>query len=270
MGLAATGGGRTTEVGDAVDVGPGPVPTADAVEVVAAVDRLRRRRGEDAGRGGDGRRLDRLAATQLALHLAHVLLLLRGDEGDHRARLAGATGAAGAVDVVLVGAGRVELQDAGDAVDVDAAGRHVGGDEHVHVAAPELRQGPLALALAAVAVDGLGADAGLAQLLRQALGAVAGAAEHDGRPRPLDDGGGHLDAIGVGHGPEAVGDLALLLHRVRLVVDGVGLVAADQHVDVAVERGGEQHRLALRRWSGRAAAAPRAGSPCRPCGRPRR
>ena len=30
------------------------------------------------------------------------------------------------------------------------------------------------------------------------------------------------------------------------MVDGVGLVAADQHVDVAVERGGEQHRLALR------------------------
>ena len=53
------------------------------------------------------------------------------------------------------------------------------------------------------------------------------------------------DAVGVGHAPEAVGDLALLLQRLGLVVGGVGLVVAHQHVDVAVERGREEHRLAL-------------------------
>ena len=111
---------------------------------------------------------------------------------DDGARLAGPAGAAGAVDVVLVGGRRVELQHAGHAVDVDAAGGDVGGDEHVHVAAAEGAERPLALALAAVAVDGLGPHAGLVQLLRQALGAVPGAAEHDGRPRPLDDGRGDL------------------------------------------------------------------------------
>ena len=49
----------------------------------------------------------------------------------------------------------------------------------------------------------------------------------------------------MGDGPEAVGDLALLLHRLGLVVGRVRLVVPDQHVDVAVERGGEEHRLAL-------------------------
>ena len=85
-----------------------------------------------------------------------------GTKRDDGAGVAGPAGAAGAVDVVLVGAGRVELQHAGHAVDVDAAGGDVGGDEHVHVAAAERGQGPLALALAAVAVDRLGPDAGLA------------------------------------------------------------------------------------------------------------
>ena len=154
-------------------------------------------------------------------------------------------------------AGRVELQHAGHAVDVDAAGGDVGGHEHVHVAPTERTEGPLALALAAVAVDGLGAHAGLVQLLRQPLGAVAGAAEDDGRPGPLDDRGGHLDAVGVGDGPEAVRDVAPLLDRDGLVVGRVGLVVPDEHVDVAVERGREQHRLA--RLVGHVEQAPHLG-----------
>ena len=123
-------------------------------------------------------------------------------------------------------AGRVELEHAGHAVDVDAAGGDVGGDEHVHVAAPERAEGPLALALAAVAVDGLGSHAGLVELLGQALGAVPGAAEHDGGPGPLDDRRGDLDPVGLGDRPEAVGHLALLLQRHGLVVGRVALVVA--------------------------------------------
>src|SRR3546814_15848176 len=88
------------------------------------------------------------------------------------------------------------------AVDVDAASGDVGGDEHVHVAPAEGTQRPLALALAAVTVDGLGADAGLVQLLRQALRAVAGGAEPDGSPGPPDDGGGDLDLVGRRDDPE--------------------------------------------------------------------
>ena len=56
----------------------------------------------------------------------------------------------------------------------------------------------------------------------------------------------------------------------QLVADGVVLVVADEHVDVAVERGREQQRLAVRSAWRRAGGGPRAGSPCRPCGRPRR
>ena len=126
-----------------------------------------------------------------------VLLLLGRGHREHEALGAGPTGATGAVHVVLVGGGRVVLQHAGDAVDVDAAGGDVGGDQHVHVAAAERAEGALALALAAVAVDGLGADAGLLQLLGQAVGAVLGAGEHDGRPHPLDERGGDRDALAV-------------------------------------------------------------------------
>ena len=119
---------------------------------------------------------------------------------------AGPAGAAGAVDVVLVVGGRVEVHDAGDAVDVDAAGGDVGGDEGVHSPRRERREGPLALGLAAVAVDGRGVDAGLVQLLGEAVGAVLGAAEHDGRPARA-----RRSAVGdrrrgrpCGDGPEAV------------------------------------------------------------------
>ena len=50
------------------------------------------------------------------------------------AALAGARGAAGAVEVRLVVLGRVVVHDDVDAVDVDAAGGDVGGDEHRHLA----------------------------------------------------------------------------------------------------------------------------------------
>ena len=149
------------------------------------------------------------------------------------------------MDVVLVGGGRVVLQNAGHPIHVDAASGNVGGHQYVHIALAERSQGLLALALAAVTVNGLGANAGLVQLFRQTLGTVAGPTEDDGRPASLHNGGGHLDALSVGHGPEAMGDLALHLERCRLVMYRVRLVIADEHVDIAVEGGGEEHRLAF-------------------------
>ena len=65
-----------------------------------------------------------------------------------------------------------------DVVHVDAAGHHVGGHEHGDLAALEAVQRLLALALRAVAVDGLAADAGLVERARQALGAAPRAREH--------------------------------------------------------------------------------------------
>jgi hypothetical protein len=73
-----------------------------------------------------------------------------------RPAVAGAGGAAGAVQVGLVVLGRVVVDDDVDVVDVDAAGGDVGGDQHRQLAGGEVGQRPLAHALAQVAVDGRG------------------------------------------------------------------------------------------------------------------
>src|SRR3954453_12765828 len=56
--------------------------------------------------------------------------LERLDEGDHRAAGAGARRAAGPVQVVLVVVGQVVVHDQVDVVDVNNAGRDVGGQQH--------------------------------------------------------------------------------------------------------------------------------------------
>ena len=78
-------------------------------------------------------------------------------EGDGDTRRPGARGAADAVDVALRDVGQVVVDDVADAVDVDAAGRDVGRDQSADPAALEAGERPLALALALVAVDRVGA-----------------------------------------------------------------------------------------------------------------
>ena len=90
--------------------------------------------------------------------------------------VAGPAGAADAVHVGLLVLGALVVDDVGDAVDVDAAGGDVGGDQHVDLAGAERPQRLLAGALAEVAVHGGGGEAALGQvvgdLLRGALGAA--------------------------------------------------------------------------------------------------
>ena len=76
------------------------------------------------------------------------------DERDRDARGAGAAGAADAVQVGLLVLGALVVDDVRDALDVDAAGGDVGGDEDVDLAVAERAQRLLAGALAEVAVDG--------------------------------------------------------------------------------------------------------------------
>ena len=64
----------------------------------------------------------------LSLKLLGVLQLLAGDERNDHAGSTSAGGAAGTVGVGLVVFGWVEVHDAVDAVDVNATGRHIGGD----------------------------------------------------------------------------------------------------------------------------------------------
>ena len=71
------------------------------------------------------------------------------------------------------------MHDDVDVVDVDPAGGHVGGHQHVELALGEVPQGPLPGALAQVAVDGHGLDALTVELEGQAVGAPLGADEHE-------------------------------------------------------------------------------------------
>ncbi len=63
------------------------------------------------------------------LHAADAVLLLPGDQADHGAGGAGASGASRPMQVVLRVAGRIEVDDGRDRIDMDAAGRDIGGDQ---------------------------------------------------------------------------------------------------------------------------------------------
>ena len=154
----------------------------------------------------------------------------------------------GAVDVVLVVGRRVEVDDAADGVDVDAAGGDVGGHEGPDRAGGELPQRPIPLRLRLVAVDGDGRHTGGTELADDPVGAVLRPAEDDGRLVAGDDVSGQRHTPrGVGL-PEQVADLAGLAGVVgHLVAAGLVLVAADDTVDGTVERGREEHGLTLGR-----------------------
>src|SRR3954452_5744288 len=70
-------------------------------------------------------------------------LLAACDQRDRSAFGAGARGAADAVDVGLGYVGQVEIDDVRDAVDIDAAGGNIGGDQRADIAGAE--QGERAL-----------------------------------------------------------------------------------------------------------------------------
>ena len=143
--------------------------------------------------------LDRLQQVALA----------RGDERDRVAAAAGPAGAADAVHVGL-GVGRdVVVDDVADPVDVEAAGRDVGGDQDVELALLELVDRLLALGLHDVAVDRRRGEAAGPQLLGQRLGLVLGADEDDHPLEVLDleDPGEGVDLLRVGHHQVALGDV---------------------------------------------------------------
>ncbi len=183
------------------------------------------------------------------LHQAEdATALVRQHQGDDGAGATGPRGAAGAVQVVLVVAGRVHVENQVDAVDVDAAGGDVGGDDDVDVAVLEVAEDAGTGALGHAAVQRVGLHAGLDQLLGDAVGAHLGADEDDRAAlaggdrvgdRRLVLGLHHEDV--VGHGGDRTG------RRVDLVGDRVLQVALDQGVDLVLQGGGEQQALAAGR-----------------------
>ena len=85
--------------------------------------------------------------------------LLGKHQGHHVAGVARASRAAGAVQVRLVLDRRVDVDHEFDVVDVHAARRDVGRDEHAHVAGAERRKVAVAGPLREVAVKVDGRDA---------------------------------------------------------------------------------------------------------------
>ena len=163
-------------------------------------------------------------------------------------RGAGAGGAARAVQVGLVLDRRVGVDDERDVVDVDAAGGDVGGDQG---AAPRPAWNAVQVAgagvLAQVAVQLDRGHARGVELAGELLGAVLGAGEDHGAAGR----GGEVDQ----HGQAArrrvtcstwwaiveTGDCA----ESAWWVTGLCRKRFDDDVDAAVERGGEQHPLAV-------------------------
>src|SRR5437899_12851246 len=93
------------------------------------------------------RRIESLRQAEPALQALHGCLLLGREQRDDDAGRTGAACATRSMDVVLVVGCRVEVDDAGNAVDMDATRRHVSGDEGLDRPGLERRQGALALAL---------------------------------------------------------------------------------------------------------------------------
>ncbi len=179
---------------------------------------------------------------------AHVLDLVAGHEGHGNAGLARPARSPGAVDVILSLAGRVEVNDLGDVVDVDTAGSHVGRHEGGHAAGLKRGQRLLALTLALVAVHRGGGYALGAKALDEPVGAALGAHEDESEVlaiADLPDELLHPRLVVDSH--EAVLDLGNLLgRRNMLVLDGLLGVLAGDAAGLAVEGRREEERLAPR------------------------
>ena len=149
--------------------------TALRPSAIAVLGMLRGRRvgppaGAPVGRG------DRHPDQPLDVAQEGAFLVIA--ERDRHAVGAGARGAADAVDVAFRDVRQIVVEHVADAVDVDAAGGDVGGDQGAQLAVTEVGEHALALVLRLVAVDRLGEKSGLFQAAHDLVGAVLGAGEH--------------------------------------------------------------------------------------------
>ena len=200
---------------------------------------------------GDEQRVGALAARLLHArerrHLVDGLALVVQHERHARAGAACPAGAADAMHVARIVVRRIEVDDVRDRIDVQATRCDVGRHEGVGVPAREALEGARALRLRHVAVQGRDADAAALEARRQPARAALGAHEHERElalvPQHVDEA---VELLLVERGQESVLDCAHLgLGRVVLDAHGVARVFRCEAVDLAVERGGEEERLAL-------------------------
>ena len=182
--------------------------------------------------------------TGLLEETLHHPLLVRQREGDDGTGLPGAGRATRAVEIVLVVARRVDLEDETDIVDVDAAGGDIGGDEHRDPTLTEGAEHPVADSLRKTSVEGGGEDATLPQLTGDPVGAELRAGEDDRRALTVGDlGGDGLLVLGIDQEHVVTHRRHGGLRVVGRVGDRVGHVLLDEGVDAAVQGGGEEQSL---------------------------
>ena len=142
----------------------------------------------------------------------------------------------------------VGVDDQLDVVDVDAAGRDVGGHQGADRPGVEGLEVPGAGILGQVAVQVDRGHAQLQQLLGELLGAVLGAGEDDGLAGGCGQIGQDAHAVGLLDPDHVVVHLLdRRLGRVGLVGHRLVQVRLHEDADALVERGGEQHPLPLGR-----------------------
>ena len=167
--------------------------------------------------------------------------LARGHEQHGAAGTPRTPGAADAVDIGLGVARDVVVKHVRDAFDIQAASGDVGGDQDVQATVLELVDGALALCLGNIAVDGGSLVASRAQALRELLGVILGANEHDHRIEvgDLENAGQGVQLLAVVHDQVVLLDVlrgalgGLDRHFLRLVEVSLGQVA---------DRGGHRRR----------------------------
>ncbi|CAG4908924.1 unnamed protein product [Acidocella sp. C78] len=203
------------------------------------------RRGEAAHRLGAAG--DEMAADQ-RFDIAQIGQFGRLDQRDRHPLGAGAGGAADAVDVGFRHVRQLEIHHMRDIVDIDAARGDIGRDEHTDAAGAEQIERALALALALVAVDRGGADAGILEMAGDLVGAVLGAGEDDGAlDRDIGQQPGELVLLFLGGEEENL--LVDPVDRLRFDADGdlarVAQEFAGQGTDRLRHGSRKHHRLAL-------------------------
>ena len=157
-------------------------------------------------------------------------------------------GPARAVDVVLVVRRRVEVEHAGDVLDVNAACRDVRRHKHAGRPGMESLQGAIPLGLGATPVQCNRVDSRRSELAGEPISAVTGPTKHNGRLVRAHDLRRERDPVVTVHFPKKVPNLSGgRLGQLDLVTHRVALIVTNEHVDLAVESRRKKQYLAVGR-----------------------
>ena len=148
--------------------------------------------------------------------------------------------------VVLVAVRWVVVQHGRNSIDVDTPGGNIGCDQRISITGSKSCKRLLALALTSSAMHRNSVNTLLAELLGEAVRAVTGPGEHDGRTLRVNDRCCVVDLVLVVDVPEMVlGFDGVGVDGACLVADRRALLLLDEHADVTVEGCREQQGLAV-------------------------